>query len=313
MAGQVSGVDRRELRQRLLRVRSTVGQTIDALERPIGWNFVGPMVYPRLRVLVRLVRRVTKVTVLVLGAVLLGPFYLVASAATILFGRDTTFSTLSPFATTVLRAVRDAQKHGPVSVVVPTATLGVLSELLALPVMHDGPLPRLHLLFHDDPDVWANWYRPVSTEGVAGRLRASGWAPLIHLYATTEAAAERLRKTLGPEVYVRSVEDIFAPADLDAIRAAGANLPAEAALAPHEAALMSWLAERRADGLRVALVPGPLRLDKGARDLPTLVAALDSPAGSAIRAGRAAGAPAGLARALLPECVHTPKGACRGA
>jgi hypothetical protein len=227
----------------------------------------------------RLLRRLLKAAGLALGIVLQAPFHLPAAMATLLLGRDDTYSTLSPFAATVLDAVKRAEDRGPVSIVVPTATLGVLSELLALPVMHAGPLPRLHLLFHDAPDVWANWYRPTSSEGVAGRLRSSGWGSLIHLYATTEAAAERLRAALGPETYVRTVEDIFTPADLDAMHTAGATEPLDGTLAPHETALLGWQADRRAEGLRVAYIPGPLRLDKGALDLPTLVSALDLPGG----------------------------------
>jgi glycosyltransferase involved in cell wall biosynthesis len=227
----------------------------------------------------QLLRRLLKAAGLAVGIVLQAPFHLLGVLGTLLFGRDDTFSTLSPFAATLVGAVARAEKHGPVSIVVPTATLGILSEILALPVMHDGPLPRLHLLFHDAPEVWASWYRPTSTEGVAGRLRASGWAPLVHLYATTEAAAERLQTALGPETNVRTVEDIFTPADLDAMHMAGAAPPLKGALAPHETALMEWQADRRAEGLRVAVIPGPLRPDKGALDLPALIAALDFPEG----------------------------------
>lgn len=269
------------LRQRVRGVGWSIWVAIYALERPVGWNVLWPRAYRVLHAsaLFSFLRRLLGAAVLVCGVVILGPFYLLAGAVTVLFGRDTTLSTVSPFATAVLRAVQRAEKHGPVRIVVPTATLGILAELLALPVMHDGPLPPLYLLFHDHPDLWANWYRPTAAEGVAGRIRASGWGPMIHLYATTEAAAERLRRALGPELYVRSVEDIFTPADLDRIRGARMDRPAETALAPHEAGLAAWLAERRTEGLRVALVPGPMRLDKGVRDLQALVADLDSPAG----------------------------------
>jgi glycosyltransferase involved in cell wall biosynthesis len=254
---------------------------IGALERPPGWSFLWSKARPlnaRLRIARRL-RLLLKAIVMAAVAILLSPFYLIVGTIAVLMGGTANRSTLSPFARKVLQAVEKAERNGPVSIVVPTATAGILSELLALPVIHPGPFPSLYLIFHDDPNLWGHWYRPTTLDGVAGRLKASGWSRRVHFYATTDTTAARIRHMYGADTYVRAIEDIFTPDDLDQMKVSAAATPGGSDANAEEAALLDWVNDQRTEGLRLAFIPGPLRLDKGAFELPHLVSALDSAAG----------------------------------
>ncbi|WP_270935807.1 glycosyltransferase [Falsiroseomonas oryzae] len=186
-------------------------------------------------------------------------------------GRPATRETLSPFARIVLDAVRQQDRvSADLAVLVPTATPGLLSELLALPALLGGPLPRIALVFHEEPEYYKQWYRPLDLEILAARLQGSGWGSSLRCYATTKRLSDKMSGLLG--LPVQPIGDVFEPAHVERLAAAVRGEPGE--LTAFEASLFADLRRRRAAGQRIAVCPGAVRHDKGEAALPALMEAL---------------------------------------
>ncbi|MDC7784432.1 hypothetical protein PQJ75_06935 [Rhodoplanes sp. TEM] len=189
---------------------------------------------------------------------------------------ERTQSTLSPFAAIVRDAIVRARRGGgDVRLVVPTATPAILSELLSLSVLIDGALPPAALLFHEEPDLYTDWYRPLRLEVLRERLAGSGWGDGLRCFATNAPLARHLADLLG--VPVEAAGDLADEVEIAVLRAAAAQPPRLARPEP-AADVVDHLLRLKADGRRIAWCPGQMRPDKGSDRLPLLVAAMEAQA-----------------------------------
>ena len=212
--------------------------------------------------------RVGKAVALLVSA----PIFLLADVLVQITGRRATRSTLSHFAETVLQAVDVAAKRNDeLRILVPTGTSALLAELLVLPSLTQGPLPRIAFLFHEEPEVYADWYRPIDLNILAVRLQGSGWGDCLRVFATNPALAKRLTQLL--RVSVDSIGDVFSADQVkqfEDIARGNSSKPLSAA----EKKLLDNLRDIQKAGLKLAYCPGPMRPDKGARHIQTMLDAL---------------------------------------
>jgi hypothetical protein len=181
-------------------------------------------------------------------------------------------STLSRFARTVLDAIeRESRSSGELRILVPTASIGILAELLAIPLLWRGVLPRTALMFHEEPGFFANWYRPLDLDVLSTRLAGSGWAGELRCFATNKNLAERLTALLG--THVEDAGDVFSDGEIDMMLSL-TSPPSLDQLPAHERTLLEALIATRSAGARIAWCPGPIRRDKGASALHGIVRAL---------------------------------------
>ncbi|MER8809902.1 glycosyltransferase [Mesorhizobium australicum] len=207
--------------------------------------------------------------------VLLLPYALWRTTSAAL-GRSSTRDTCSPFVRSVARQIDNTS--GELSLLVPTATPAMLAELLALPVLLARPLPKMACVFHEDPRLYANWYRPLDLDCLAHRLRGSGWKAGIRFYATNPLLAMEMSKLLdAPVCDFGDVFDEDEVASLGMI-AAGQHVEADE-LSAKEALIFTELSQRKKSGRRLAVCLGALRPDKGGTQLRSIVCALDGSSG----------------------------------
>ncbi|MGJ4887514.1 glycosyltransferase [Bradyrhizobium sp. HKCCYLRH3099] len=180
-------------------------------------------------------------------------------------------STFSPFASAVLEAIDiEAARSDALRVLVPTATVAMLAELLALPLFLAAP-PRMALMFHEKPELYTSWYRPLDVGALRWRVQGSGWADRIGCFATNRRLAARLQDLLG--VAVDGIGDVFDDDEIARLTGSSTTMY-ETPLPPQERALLDSLTAFRRDGGRLAWCPGRMRSDKGAALLPTIIGAL---------------------------------------
>jgi hypothetical protein len=185
--------------------------------------------------------------------------------------RSTETSTLSPFALTVLNAIETQAGHcEELRVVAPTATVAILAELLALPLFLADP-PRIALMFHEQPELYASWYRPLDLTALRWRLRGSGWIDRIRCFATNRRLAQRLAELL--DTPVDNIGDVFDDTEIARLTASH-DQGTPVRLAPDEQQLFDELTGFRRNGGRLAWCPGRMRPDKGAARLATIVDAI---------------------------------------
>ncbi|NVO14993.1 MAG: hypothetical protein HXX10_13235 [Rhodoplanes sp.] len=183
-------------------------------------------------------------------------------------------STLSPFAAIVRDALAcERRRSRDVRLLVPTATPAILAELSALPLLLDGELPPTALLFHEEPELYAHWYRPLRLDALPARLRGSGWGDALHCFATNAPLARRLADVLGAPV--DDIGDVFGTSEIDRLRAVAAR-PANGEAESGGPGVVGRLAALKRSGRHIAWCPGSMRPDKGQGRLPAIVQALDA-------------------------------------
>ncbi|MBZ9677816.1 glycosyltransferase [Mesorhizobium sp. ES1-1] len=194
----------------------------------------------------------------------------VAAAA---LGTTPTRNTVSPFAQSVAREIE--RTKGELSLFVPTATPAMLAELLVLPLFLTRPPPRMACVFHEDPRLYADWYRPLDLDSLAHRLRGSGWKDGIRFFATNPQLAADMSSLLDAPVC--DFGDVFEEQEVAALGsiAAGRHPPPQD-LPGKEAAFFRELSKRKKSGRRLAVCLGAIRPDKGGTQLAAMVSALDA-------------------------------------
>lgn len=189
-----------------------------------------------------------------------------------LLGRRSTRSTLSSFTKRTHKIIYKAQQNSSeVAVLVPTCTAGVLSELTPLPSLLGGRLPKLAVIFHEDPRFYKEWYRPLELKALALRLRCSGWGNSIRCFATNNRLARYWEQILG--VPVTNISDVFEPEQLRGLEAAARG--AFGNMEPWERQIITELCKKREAGTYVAVLAGPMREDKGAMYLDQIIESLE--------------------------------------
>jgi hypothetical protein len=192
-------------------------------------------------------------------------------------GRQSSRDTCSDFLRKVAREVENTT--GELSLIVPTATPAMLAELLALPLLLNSPPPRMACVFHEDPRLYVNWYRPLDLDCLAHRLRGSGWKAGIRFFATNPQLAMEMSRLLDAPVC--DFGDVFEEGDVESLGviASGQHPPPDD-LPTKEAHLFTDLSRRRRSGRRLAVCLGAIRPDKGGAQLRSMVSALDGASGN---------------------------------
>lgn len=182
-------------------------------------------------------------------------------------------STLSDFTLAVLDGIEREYANGSeVRILVPTATAAMLAELLAIPLLLRGALPRMALMFHEEPEFYSDWYRPLALETLRWRLAGSGWGNDLRCFATNARLAQRMTELLN--VAVHDIGDVFAENEIVRLRNTTRSPPL-GRLPAGERSLLEGLKALQAAGTRIAWCAGRMRPDKGADRLHEIVQAMD--------------------------------------
>lgn len=204
-------------------------------------------------------------------------FYASWRGMTIALGRTSTYDTCSDFVRSVAREIENTT--GELRLLVPTATPAMLAELLALPVLLRSPPPKMACVFHEDPNLYTDWYRPLDLGSLAYRLRGSGWKDSIRFFATNPQLATEMSAILDAPVC--DFGDVFEEDEVACLGriSAGRHSPA-LDLFGSEADLLRDLSERKKSGKRLAVCLGAVRPDKGGKKLRSIVSGLDGASGA---------------------------------
>ena len=181
--------------------------------------------------------------------------------------------TVSSFLNVLLEEIeRESSQTDDIRILIPTATTGILAELLALPFFLRGTIPRAALLFHEEPELYANWYRPLAIGSLQSRLAGIGWGRDLRCFATNAKLAEGLTSLLG--IPVEGIGDVFGDGEIARLQSV-TRTPSLIQLPSSEKNLIDELLTMQLRGKRVAWCPGQMRPDKGVGNLTAIVQGME--------------------------------------